>query len=131
MYLDANFFIYAYNDKGKKGETARSILKKIVKGQTAITSSLALDEVMWVLIKNKQSNSVRPIIEDMFATENLEVKETPALASLRALDFIEGFNLQPRDAMHLATMEHFAVDNIVSDDSDFDKIPWIKRVKLN
>jgi len=53
MYLDANFFVIAYSVDGKKGEHARQIVRQIIAGQQAITSSLALDEVMLVFVKNK------------------------------------------------------------------------------
>ncbi|MEK6973865.1 MAG: type II toxin-antitoxin system VapC family toxin [Nanoarchaeota archaeon] len=46
------------------------------------------------------------------------------------MDFIEKYGLKPRDAFHLAIMENFNIKEIVSDDSDFDKIKGIKRIKL-
>lgn len=54
MYLDANFFVMLHFDYKQKGERAREILNQITKGKPAITSVLALDEVMWVIIKNKK-----------------------------------------------------------------------------
>ena len=74
MYLDANFFIIARFSQNKQGESAREIFTQIVKGKSAITSALVLDEVMWVLIKNKQGHKVREVIEDIYATRNLMVK---------------------------------------------------------
>ena len=62
--------------------------------------------------------------------ENLEVKEVPALIPLRALDFMEKHRLKPRDAFHVALMEHFGEREIVSDDTDFDRVPGIKRIKI-
>lgn len=130
MYLDANFFIFAKLSTDTKGSRARNILNQIVSGKRAITSSLALDEVMWIFIKNKQINMLRPIIEEIYTIKNLEVKEVSATTPLIALEFIEKYNLKPRDAFHLAIMESFNVKEIVSDDSDFDKVKNIKRIKL-
>ncbi len=130
MYLDANFFIFAKLSTDTKGSRARTILNQIVLGKKAITSSLALDEVMWIFIKNKQVDKMRPIIEEIYSIKNLEVKEVSATTPLIALNFIEKYNLKPRDAFHLAIMENFNVKEIVSDDSDFDRIKGIKRIKL-
>jgi uncharacterized protein len=130
IYLDANFFIIATltNEKGKK---ARTIAKEITQGKQAITSSLALDEVMWIYIKNNRKQEIRKIIEEIYIMPNLQVKEVPATVPLRALEFIEHYNLKPRDAFHCAVMEHFHIKEIVSDDKDFDKVQTIRRVKIN
>lgn len=130
MYIDTNIFAFAHNDPGVKGDRARALLKKIAKGEQAMTSVLVVDEMMWVLRKNRVAERTRRIVEMMYATRNLEIVEVPATTPLRALDFIERHNLKPRDAMHLAVMEHFREREIASDDADFDRIPNVKRIRL-
>lgn len=130
-YLDANFFIYALLDQTKKGERAREIQKNIVEGKIkAYTSVLALDEIMWVLTRNQKEHLVRKVIENIYATPNLAVREVPSLTALRALHFMETAKLRPRDAFHTAIMEHLQTKIIISDDSDFDRVKEIKRQKL-
>lgn len=131
LYLDANFFIFAILDYTEKGEKARKILKEIIEGKKhAQTSVLALDEILWVLRRNKKEDIRRKIIEDIYAIANLEVKAVSALIPLRALDFIEQYNLKPRDAFHCACMDEFQISAIVSDDADFDKVKNITRIKI-
>ena len=131
LYLDANFFIFALIDNTKKGEKAREIQKNIISGRfEAITSALALDEVMWVLIKNNKRHLIRKAIEDIYNMPNVGVREVPSLIPLEALDFIERFRLKPRDAFHAAIMKQFQLSVIASDDADFDKVSGIKRIKL-
>ena len=43
---------------------------------------------------------------------------------------IEQHDLQPRDALHLATMQSQKVSIIISEDKDFDKVPGIERRSL-
>ncbi len=130
MYLDANFFVFANFDTGSNGCEARRIIQEITKEKHAITSSLALDELMGVIIKNKQHQKLRQVIEEIYSIKNLEVKEVPSFIPLRALNFIEKHQLKPRDAFHVALMEHFGEKEIVSDDADFDKVHNIKRIKI-
>jgi predicted nucleic acid-binding protein len=73
---------------------------------------------------------VRPLIDEIDTIRNLNVKEVPADAPLRALEFMERHKLKPRDALHAAVMEHFGEREIVSDDADFDRVPSVKRVKV-
>lgn len=130
IYLDANLFIIAAFGKDKKGERAREIIRKVSHGQPAITSVLALDEVMWVLYRNKEPQTIKTMLTEIYAIRNLEVREAPQVCPLRAIDYIENYHLKPRDAMHLAIMEEFGIDSIASDDCDFDGIPGIKRLKI-
>ncbi|MDA4112089.1 MAG: type II toxin-antitoxin system VapC family toxin [Thaumarchaeota archaeon] len=131
VYLDANFFIIYNFDPTARGEAARSILERIMKGSLrAMTSALALDEVMWVIMKNMKHELLRETIEDIFAIENLVVKDVFSSTPLDALDYIEKYDLKPRDAFHVALMKSAGLNEIVSDDRDFDRVKGIKRIKL-
>lgn len=130
MYLDANFFIFAKFSEKQKGIRAREILQSITMGERALTSVLAIDEVMWVLRKEGWQEAMRPFVEEIYTVKNLEVREVPALVPLRALDVMEAHNLRPRDAFHVAIMEEFGINHIVTDDADFDRVKGIKRVAL-
>lgn len=131
IYLDANFFVFASLDTSEKGLNAAKIQKDIIEGKLfGATSSLALDEVMWSFIKNKRLEILRKTIEEIYSMKNLTIKEVDASVPLLALDFIEKYNLKPRDAFHAALMKNFGINEVVSDDSDFDKVEWIKRIKL-
>ncbi len=130
IYLDANFFIFANFDPGPKGEEARKLQRAIVNGKQAVTSVLALDEVMWVLIRNKKQGQMRAVIEEIYAMPNLVVKEVPALTALTTLDMMERYGLKPRDAFHAAIMKAFGLREIATDDPDFDKIEWARRTKF-
>ena len=130
MYLDANFFIFSNFDLTSKGENARRIQEKIISGSKAMTCALTLDEVMWVMIKNKREEALRETIEDIYATPNLTVKEVPASTPLDALTLMDQFHLKPRDAFHAAVMKSNGATEIASDDPDFDRVKGIKRIRL-
>ncbi len=131
VYLDANFFIICNFDQSARGEAARKIHEKILVGSMkSVTSALALDEVMWVIIKNKKSEALRETIEDIFAMQNLTVKDVFASTPLDALYYVEKYDLKPRDAFHAAIMKEAGIDEIISDDRDFDRVKGIKRIRL-
>ena len=131
FYLDANFFVFALFDNTKKGENARILQKGIIEGKhSAATSVLTIDELMWVIVKLQRKNILRQVVEDIYAMPNLEVRGVPSLTPVSALDFMEKYNLKPRDAFHTAIMKQFQLTDIVSDDADFDRVKGIKRIKL-
>ena len=128
IYLDANFLVYC-QDSTEKGESARKLLKEIVKGRKAITSTLAIDELMWVVYRNAGKKEIRRIVEEIYSVPNIKVEAVWQEIPLRALDFIE-FGLKPRDSFHAAVMKSLGINEIVSDDPDFDRLKWVKRIKL-
>ena len=85
---------------------------------------------MWVIIKNKKGQELRAVVEEIYAISNLLIKEVGANIPLYALDLIEEFGLKPRDAFHAAIMKVLGVEEIVSDDLDFDRLEHFTRIKL-
>lgn len=132
IYLDANLFVLGQFDNTQKGVSARRLMQEIVDGKLppAITSALTLDEVMWAVIKNKRQADLRSVITAAYTIPNLTIKDVGASVPLVALNLIDECGLRPRDAFHAAIMKIFGITEIVSDDRDFDKVKWIKRIKL-
>ena len=129
VYLDANFFIFAAFDATEKGKAARILLKDIVTGKKeARTSTLALDEVLWVLRRNGEQQQMRKNIEQIYAIPHLRIISGSSMIPLRALFYIEQYALKPRDAFHCAFMEEENLSLIVTDDADFDKVKEVKRI---
>jgi hypothetical protein len=58
LYLVANFFIFTLLDKTDRGLKARSTQRKIAEGdmESAVTSSLALDEVILGSFKEQEGS---------------------------------------------------------------------------
>jgi hypothetical protein len=131
LYLDANFFIFALLDTTEKGSRATEIHRSIAKGrQKAVTSPLAIDELMWVLIRAGKKHLVRTAVEGVYATPNLDVLPVSPTIPLTALDLLERYDLRPRDAFHAAIMKENKLTEIVTDDNDFDRIEWMKRTRF-
>ena len=130
MYLDANVFAFAGFDETSIGQRARKFLKDVHMGKTAMTSSLTFDEFMWTAIKQKRQGELRNLLNGFYSLHNLDIKPVSSLIPLRAMAIMEETGLKPRDSFHVAIMEEFGVKEIVSDDSDFDKVPWIERIKI-
>lgn len=89
-------FIFALLDSTDKGVEARRILQMIVKGDRAITSPLALDEVMCTLIKGEKKHLLRVAIAGIYSIPNLDVVEVSSTAPISALNLIERYDLRPR-----------------------------------
>ncbi len=130
IYLDANIFVYSAINNGEMGEKSRVLLKKVMKDEIpACTSVLTWDEVVYAI--RKKAGAQISIIEGEklinFSNINwLQADENIIFLSQKLMKI---YNLKPRDAIHAATAIVNKCDSIISDDSDFDKMKEIKRVK--
>jgi len=132
-YLDANIFIYAALEKEAKGEHARDILTKILLGESAMTSSLSVDELVWSIWKNTRDRD-EAIKHGLMLFEMASLRISPVTRddAYRSLSLMKKHpHLKPRDAIHLSVALRLGADCIVSDDKDFDGIMGLKREGLD
>ena len=131
IFIDSNIFIYAFIDEEHRGDACRDVLDQIAKGKiTAVTTPVVMDEVIWALLKNNKRDSLRGYITNLYQLPNLQIVEVQQNLPLLALAFILEYNLRPHDAMHCAFMKQNEITIIATDDTDFDKIKGIKRMKI-
>ena len=128
MFVDANVFIFAILDGKEKGTRCRNLLDSIAHGQKATTSCLVIDEIMWSLMRNRRANLIEMAVKNLYEMPNLEIVAVPFNAPLSAVKNMMDFQLKPRDAMHLATMQHYGISSIATDDADFEGVKGIKKI---
>ena len=129
-YIDANVFIWPalYNDN--KAKYYREIAKEIAKKEIiAYTSYLTWDEVIHIIKKHLGREIAIKKGKKLLRFPNLIFIETNEEVINKAQDLIANYNIGPRDAIHAVTAIISGADEIISDDSDFDKIKEIKRIK--
>jgi len=129
-FVDSNVFIYHIDRNPKFGEIAREILLRIERGEEAVASTLVLEEVF---VHVEQEYSVRDIpivLHSILSYAPLRIVPYEVEDMLRAVEILGdvGYDMDWDDAVIVATMERYKIKDIYSNDSHFDRIPWIKRV---
>ena len=131
MYIDSNIFIFASIDKGKLGENSRAIIKLINEQKISCAASfLILDEVMWILKKIVGRGDAIKIAKAMLSMP-IKWIEVDKSVVIKMINIFEKTKLDPRDAIHIASMKTLGLSSIVSEDNDFDKVDGIKRVTVS
>ena len=133
-YLDSNVFILAALSDDSKAAKAKELIKKIITGQSAgATSSLTIDEVVWVIWK--ETNDRNLAIEEglrILQFDNLKIIDIDGPIVKNSLIFMKSYkSLKPRDAIHLSAALSVNASAIISDDSDFDDVKEIQRKSLD
>jgi predicted nucleic acid-binding protein len=74
--------------------------------------------------------SISPVLQRWHTFPNLVIVDVTASDILEMHRNILGYQLRPRDAVHLATMRRAGCIQIVSHDSGFDEVPEINRFSI-
>ena len=110
----------------------RKILKHIADGSlNAATSTLTWDEVVWSVRKLIGTETAIKHGKHFLDFPNLRLLRVDSGILSTAQKIIEKYNLKPRDAIHLACCLENDIDEIISDDSDFDHFKETKRIPLD
>jgi hypothetical protein len=132
-YVDINIFVYWLGNHPKFGETAYKWIKKIENSQRGkyVTSSLTLYETLVIMAgltgKNlKDEAFTEEVIKSMTQIKGLIIEPLKPEDFTKAVDLMKEYNLDYEDSIHLAVALRTGVQEILSNDKDFDVAP-IKR----
>jgi predicted nucleic acid-binding protein len=128
-FVDANVFIYVIMKSPKKDyEISRGILMRIEDGEEAATSLAVLQEVVDWLEYNNRKKEVRSFLTAVNSYLTMNKLLVKWESFFVALDDVERYGVDFVDALTLQTMLKNGIDEIYSNDKDFDRVPGIKRV---
>ncbi len=133
-FLDTNILLrYFTRDDERKAVACFALLQRVQQGQEEVTTSeVILTEVAYVLSSRSHYNlrpadisaRLRPIV----ALRGLKLPHKRSF--LRALDLFASHPfLDFEDALTVAHMERLGITEILSYDTDFDRIPTVKRLE--
>ena len=128
-FVDTNVFIYALTGHPKFGETAKRILERIEAGEVAVTSTLVLCEVAWVLEAMGRQGEVKSTLEKILSYTALEV------AGFDEDDLLVGANnmlvchIDFNDGVNTAIMERLGIGETYSnDEKHLGKVDFLKLI---
>jgi putative PIN family toxin of toxin-antitoxin system len=128
-YLDTNVFIHPILGKDSIADYYRKLIYDVASGKIqACTSVLTWDEVVHVLIKKMGKDFALMQSEKFLKLPNLYFIETTPQIIFKAHRLMKIYDINPRDAIHLATALSCKSEEIISEDKIFDKIKEIKRI---
>ena len=115
-FVDTNVFIYAVTAHPRFGENARRILERIEGGEAAMTSTLVLCEVAWVLEAMGRQGDIKSTLEKILSYESLEVVEFSGDDLLMGANNMVVHNVDFNDGVNVAIMMRMGVSEAYSND---------------
>jgi predicted nucleic acid-binding protein len=130
-FVDSNVFVYHLAADPDYGKTARKLIERIENGEESYTSTLVIAQVCSYLKWKRRQDVIPLFLSFLKGLTSLQKIETSML------DFEEARSIQRQqdlpwaiwdDMVIVAQMKRINVNEIYSNDRDFDKIPWVKRI---
>jgi len=115
-FVDTNVFVYVITAHPAFGPTARRILERIEAGEEALTSTLVLCEVAWVLEAMGRQSDINPTIEKILSYESLRVADFSAEDLVMGSVSLTNYRIDFNDGVNLAVMERNGVKEVYSND---------------
>ena len=133
LFLDSSYLIYLrYSESDKVFNYVTNLLKESVeRGDHLFVNMIIIDETLWVLTKKYKV----PLDEVLELTDRLMPLLEVVPIEYTDYDIMKesmmNYGLKPSDVLHIASMNKTKVQHIVSEDNEFDRVSWIKRIWLN
>lgn len=115
-FVDTNVFIYVITAHPAFGPTARRILERIEAGEEALTSTLVLCEVAWVLEAIDRQGDISPTMEKILSYKSLRVADFGAEDLVMGSVNLTNYRIDFNDGVNLAVMERNGVKEVYSND---------------
>jgi predicted nucleic acid-binding protein len=128
-FLDTNVFLYAAGGDHPYRQPCQRILRRVAEDELdATTSSEVVQEILYVLTRRGLRSQALSLARNIL-TVFPALLEVGAAEMEAACDLLESTpELQPRDAVHAATMLTHGVATIITADTHFDHFPELKRI---
>jgi predicted nucleic acid-binding protein len=127
--VDTNVFVYALTAHPRFGEIAKRILERIERGEAALTSTLVLCEVAWVLEAMGKQGDIKPTLEKILSYSSLEIVEVGGDDLLMGAYNMSAQGVDFNDGVNVALMMRLGVSEVYSNDNrHLGKLDFLKLV---
>jgi predicted nucleic acid-binding protein len=128
-FVDSNIFIYSATKHPLFGLTSKIILDRIETGEVAVTSTLTLCEVSWVLEAMGKQGDIKSTLERILSFSFLKVESFDSDDLLVGASLMASHHIDFNDAVNVSIMERLGVTEVYSnDEKHLGKIDFIKRI---
>ena len=129
IFIDSNIPMYLVGAEHSHKVDARRLLEQLISAEERlVTDAEVLQEILHRYTAIDRREAIQPafdavvgVVDEVFPVEASDVEQAKiVLAGSR--------RLSARDALHIAIMERYGIDRILSFDSGFDTRPGVTRI---
>ncbi|KYC45952.1 MAG: tRNA(fMet)-specific endonuclease VapC [Candidatus Methanofastidiosum methylothiophilum] len=150
-FIDTNIFLYTIKSNNKFSSDCKGYISKVKYGEVlGYVSPLIISELFYKLIMIeisetkkldlskskiylKENPSIIPklkksskVIEELYMYEGIKILQLGEEISKLSFDLSKEYGLLPNDAIHAASCKYYDIKNIATNDSDFERVDFLK-----
>ena len=129
MFLDANVVLYAAGAPHPHREASAELILQAGRGEVRVaTDAEMLQELLHVLARRGRRPDAVALVRETIGVcvETFPVTAADIDEACSLVETIDGLSV--RDAVHAAVMLRQGIHDVVSFDSDFDRVPGLRRL---
>ena len=131
IFVDSNIPMYLVGAAHPHKADARQLLESAVAArERLVTDAEVLQEILHRYVAIDRRDAIQPaldallgVVDEVFPIDRAGVDRAKAI-------LLGSRRLSARDALHLAIMEMYSIERIMSFDEGFDGFPGVARLKL-
>jgi uncharacterized protein len=129
ILIDSNVPMYLVGTPGPHKTDAQRLLEKLIsQRERLVTDAEVLQEILHRYVAINRRHDIQPAFDALLNTVD-EVLPVDRAVVERAKQIVLAYQrLSARDAVHLAVMESYRIERILSFDTGFDGFPGITRL---
>ncbi len=122
-YVDVNVFVYWLGDDPVFGDEATAIVKRIERGERAVTSAITPWLIHVVLLGLGRGYDEEKMVARLGELGFLRMQPLVWEDYQRALKAMDAHRLDFEDALHFGVAQRLGIQEMYSNDGDFSKTP--------
>jgi predicted nucleic acid-binding protein len=128
--VDANVFLEVELDQ-EKADVCEKVLRKFQIGELdSLLVDFTIDTIAIIMESyGKKWSEIRVFLSSLLGYRGIRIHFSSLLDRIAATNHMKNYELDFDDALALQAMKENRIENIISYDKDFDKIPHVKRIQ--
>jgi uncharacterized protein len=129
ILIDSNIPMYLVGSPHVHKSDARRLLEKAVsERQRLVTDAEVLQEILHRYVAIDRRDAIQPAFDALLGIVDQVLAVDRPIAERAKQIVLEYRQLSARDAMHLAVMQRYGIERILTFDAGFDSFPGITRL---
>ena len=150
-FIDTNIFLYTVKSNNKFSNDCRDYISRVKYGELlGFVSPLVISELFYklIMIEISETKKLGPskskiylkenpgiisklkksskVIEELYMYEGIKILQLGEDISKLSFDLSKEYGLLPNDAIHAATCKYNGIENIATNDSDLERVDFLK-----
>lgn len=129
IFVDSNIPMYLVGAAHPNKHAAQRLLEECIRrSERLVTDAEVLQEILHRYVAINRRDAIQPAFDALLKVVDRVYPIEPADVERAKATLLGITPLSARDALHVAIMQRYEIDSVLSFDAGFDSLTWIERL---